>query len=433
MLAGLTEAQCDELVHDWEFLVDGPNSPKLPPPGDWSVWLFLAGRGAGKTRSGAEWVRAQVKAGVGLLGLIAPTAADARDVMVGGPGGILANSWARDVDLKGNNVGRPIYEPSKRLLTWGNGATALLFSAEEPERLRGPQFEALWCDELAAWHEPEEAWDMAMFGLRLGEKPRALVTTTPKPIDLIRKLLVADNCVVTRSTTYANLANLAPSFRAQIIARYEGTRLGRQELDGELIEDVDGALWQRSMIDYRATLPDMLRVVVAIDPAVSSGKDSALTGIVACGLGVDGRGYVLADVSGRYSPDRWAREALQLFDALKADRLVAEGNQGGEMVRTTIETVRPNAPIRIVHASRSKQARAEPIAALYEQGKVSHARPFPELEDQLCSWEPLSGQASPDRLDALVWAFTDLMIGAAPTIDIGMPVQVGAGESSAAY
>jgi phage terminase large subunit-like protein len=390
---------------------------QLPPQSDWQTWLFLGGRGAGKTWSGSQFIRSEVKAGRGWLGLIAPTAKAARDVMIDGPGGILTVSWEHDRDHRGNLVGRPVYEPSKARLTWENGATATIFSAEEPDRLRGPQHEVIWADELAAWDSPDDAWDMAMLGLRTGPNPRAMVSTTPRPIPIIRELLATPTCVVTRATTYANRAHLAPTFLVKILAKYEGTRLGRQELEAQVIDDVDGALWTRSMIRHTAQAPDLRRVVVAIDPAVSSGDASALTGIVVAAVGVDGRGYVLEDVSGRFSPHAWAARAVQAYETWSADRIVAEGNQGGEMVRHTIQTVRENLPVTIVHASRGKQARAEPVAALYEQGKVFHVKRFPVLEDQLCTWEPLEGQPSPDRLDALVWAFTDLMIDKTSTYD----------------
>ncbi len=421
----LSEQEATALLNDWSFLA---RPDQLAPPGDWDHWLFLAGRGAGKTRSGAEWVREQVKAGCNNIGLIAPTAADARDVMIQGPSGILSVCWEHDRDRRGNLIGRPEYQPSLRRLTWGNGAVAVAFSAEEPDRLRGPQHSRLWCDEVAAWNggEPNDAWDMAMFGLRLGDDPKAMISTTPRPIPLIRELIASPRCVVTKATTAANRANLASTFLSQIVSKYEGTRLGRQELDGELIEEVEGALWTRALIEKArvARAPDLVRVVVAIDPAATSGEASALTGIVAAGVDSAGHGYVLRDVSGRYSPDTWARRAIALYDELNADRIVAEGNQGGEMVRHTLETVRPNIPIRIVHASKGKQARAEPVSALYEQGRVSHVGAFPELEDQLCTWEPLTGKASPDRLDAMVWALTDLMVGSAPSIPVVSPIQV---------
>jgi phage terminase large subunit-like protein len=263
------------------------------------------------------------------------------------------------------------------------------------------------------------AWDMAMMGLRIGTNPQAMICTTPRPIPILRDLMRASlvkpnpSVVVSRATTFANRANLAPTFFSHIIAKYEGTRLGRQELMGDILEEAEGALWTREMVEQACDgrHSTFARVVVGIDPAVSATATSALTGIVVAALGHDRRGYVLADLSGRFSPDGWARCAINALDTYKADRIIAEGNQGGDLVRNTLATVRRNAPISIVHASRSKQARAEPVAALYEQRRITHAAPFPELDDQLCTWEPLSGDPSPDRLDALVWALSDLMLG----------------------
>ena len=385
--------------------------------------MFLAGRGAGKTRAGAEWVRYKVKAGAGRLALVAPTTASAREVMVDGTSGVLATAWDKDKDYKGNLMGRPIYEPSRRRIVWYNGAQATVYSAEEPDRLRGPQHDALWADELAVWKDVGkelkiDAWDMALFGLRIGSNPQAMISTTPKPIPVLRELVALSKlpnppCVITTATTYQNRPFLAGTYFSHIIRQYEGTRLGRQELEGVIIGEAEGALWTRDLVEraHDGKHADHRRIVVAIDPAVTANAISSLTGIVAASIGVDGRGYVIADASGRYSPDEWARVAIKLFDQFKADRIVAEGNQGGDLVRHTLDTVRRNLPIRIVHASRSKQARAEPIAALYEQGKVTHCQSFEELEDQLCTWQPLSGDPSPDRLDALVWALTELMLG----------------------
>lgn len=416
-LNSLTDEQCRDLIHDWRFFArDSQVAPpdELPDGTLWQIWLILAGRGFGKTRTGAEWVREQVKAGAKRVHLIAPTASDARDVMVEGESGLLAVCWAGDRSTSGEMLGRPSYEPSKRRLTWANGAVATLFSAEEPERLRGPQAEIMWADELAAWKYLRETWDMAMFGLRLGDRPRVCITTTPKPVSLLREIIKDKRTVVTRGSTFDNAANLARTFLQSVKDKYEGTRLGRQELHAELLEEAEGALWNRSMIEQarlKGSLPAFKRVVVAVDPAVTAKAESNLTGIVAAGLGVDGRGYVLADASGRCSPDQWARKAVEQFDSLKADRIVAEGNQGGDLVRHTIQSVRSSVPVTIVHASRGKQARAEPIAALYEQNKVSHVGTFPDLEDQMCTWEPLGDQPSPDRIDALVWALTSLMLG----------------------
>lgn len=417
ILNNLSDDDCESLLHDWRFFARDSQvaPPDLKPDGTlWQIWLILAGRGFGKTRTGAEWIREQVKAGADRVHLIAPTASDARDVMVEGESGLLSVCWDGDRASNGDMLGRPSYEPSKRRLTWANGAVATLFSAEEPERLRGPQAKVMWADELAAWKYLRETWDMAMFGLRLGDQPRVCITTTPKPVSLLRELIKDKRTVVTRGSTFDNAANLAPTFLQSVKDKYEGTRLGRQELHAELLEEAEGALWTRDMLEaarLKGALPEFKRVVVAIDPAVTAKAESNLTGIVVAGLGIDGRGYVLADVTGRYSPDGWAKAALRAFDHWKADRIVAEGNQGGDLVRHTIHTERRNAPVTIVHAKQGKNARAEPVQALYEQGRISHASQFAELEDQMCTWEPLGDMPSPDRIDALVWALTSLMLG----------------------
>lgn len=389
---------------------------QLPPPGDWNTWLLLAGRGFGKTRSGSEFVRENVEMGTAKrIALVAPTAADARDVIVEGESGILAvsSSWCR-----------PDYEPSKRRLTWPNGAVGTLFSADEPDRLRGPQFDLAWCDELAAWTYASDCWNMLMLGLRLGKHPRCLVTTTPRPIRILKELIAREGAdvVVTRGSTFENAENLAAPFLLAVRARYEGTRLGRQELNAEILDDLPGALWSRAVIEaarHSGELPLFRRVVVAVDPAVTSGEDSDETGIVVAARGADGRGYLLDDATGRYSPAEWAARAITLYDQHKADCIVAEGNQGGQMVRHTIESVRANLPIKIVHASRGKVARAEPVSALYEQNKIRHVGNFSQLEDQLCGFTSDFDRAragySPDRLDALVWAFTELMVGSIPS------------------
>jgi len=359
----------------------------------------MAGRGMGKTRAGAEFVLREIKAKrARRIAFVAKTPADARDVMIEGDSGILGISPPWD---------RPLYEPSKRRLTWSNGATALVFSSKEPDQLRGPQYDLAWGDEIRTWYYPQETWDNLMFGLRLGEHPRAVITTTPLPLAVIKNIMKAPDTVITTGTTYDNRANLAPSFFRQIISKYEGTRLGRQEIRAELLEDVPGALWHRSNILYKPA-PELIRVVVAIDPAVTSSENADETGIVVVGKGADGKGYVLSDRSARVSPDSWARRAVQAYDDFKADRIIGEVNNGGDMVGLTIRTVR-NVPYKAVHASRGKQARAEPVSALYEQGKVFHIQPFDELEDQLVTWTPETGE-SPDRLDALVWALTELFL-----------------------
>lgn len=391
----------------------------MAPDGDWLTWLILAGRGFGKTRTGAEWAREELKAGASRLGLIAPTASDARDVMVEGESGLLAVCWAGDRTHAGEPLGRPQYEPSKRRLTWANGAIATLFSAEEPERLRGPQHDRLWCDELAAWKYLRETWDMAMFGLRLGERPRTCITTTPKPLPLVKEIAKDPRTVVTRGSTFDNAINLAPTFLKAIKDKYEGTRLGRQELNAEILDDLPGALWTRDAIDKTRVkhAPEMQRIVVAVDPSGTKGEatreEGDDIGIVVAGLGIDGRGYVLADRTCNLSPAGWGRRAANAYHEYAADRIVAERNFGGAMVEHVVRTTDRDVAYKEVVASRGKVARAEPVAALYEQGRVSHVGSFPDLEDQMCMIGPdgYIGEGSPDRADAAVWAITELMLG----------------------
>ena len=397
----------DALEHSWAAIAR-PN--QLPPPGDWwQIWLLLAGRGFGKTRTLAEWVCEQVLFGLASrIALVAATAADARDVLVEGESGILAVAppWFR-----------PIYEPSKRRLTWPNGAIGTTFSAEEPERLRGPQHDAAVCDELGSWSRPE-TWDMLQFGLRLGRNPRCLVATTPRPTKLIRELLAREgrDVVVTRGSTYENRANLAPGFFDQVIRKYEGTRLGRQELNAELLEDTPGALWSHGIIDAarQAAAPNLARIVVAIDPATTSGEDADETGIVVVGKDNQGHGYVLADASGKYQPIEWAKIAITAYRTHHADRIVAEVNNGGEMVENTLRMVDPNIPFTAVRASRGKVTRAEPVSALYEQGRMHHIGTFVQLEDQMTNFtsdfDRRAAGYSPDRVDSLVWGCTELLV-----------------------
>lgn len=401
LLAELSESDCEELLYDWKFWA---RPDQLPPAGEWRTWLVLAGRGWGKTRVGAEWVRSSVKQ-YPMVNIIAPTADDARDIMIEGESGILAICPDNE---------RPDYLPSKRRLEWPNGARTLIFTADEPDRLRGKQHMRLWADELAAWRRPE-SWDQAMMGLRLGPDPRVVATTTPRPTSSVLDLMNDPSTIVTRGNTYDNAENLAPAFLQKIIRKYEGTRMGRQELLAEILTDVPGALWTHRLIDDSrvAGHPDLARVVVSIDPSGGDEDGNDMQGMVVAGRGVDGHGYILDDISCRLSPDGWGRRAVNAYHAHKADRIIAEINYGGAMVQHVIKTVDPSVSYKEVHASRGKVARAEPVAALYEQGKIHHVGSFPMLEDQLCTWTPDTYDGSPDRLDALVWALTDLMLSGA--------------------
>ncbi|MGN6548282.1 MAG: DNA-packaging protein [Pararhizobium sp.] len=381
-----------------------------PPDGDWRTWVLMGGRGAGKTRAGAEWVHGLVtsagaETGTLRIALVAETLGDAREVMVDGVSGILRIA----------RFDRPSYEAARRRLVWPTGAVAQIFSSEDPESLRGPQFDFAWCDELAKWRHPQETWDMLQFALRLGDRPRQLVTTTPRPVPLLKALLAAPDTVITRIRTLDNRGNLAPGFIEAMEARYGGTRLGRQELAGELIEDREDALWSRAAIERVGTRQPgpVGRIVVAVDPPAVAAARNSCCGIVVAGLDASGRAVVLADGSMEgASPAAWARAAVKLYRRFDADRIVAEVNQGGDMVSTILRSVDPSVPVTTVRATRGKWLRAEPVAALYEQGRVLHAGAFPALEDQMCNFGPegLSSGRSPDRLDALVWALTALLL-----------------------
>jgi phage terminase large subunit-like protein len=392
-------------ANDWHL--NGRDDQK-PPPGDWRTWLIMGGRGSGKTRAGAEWVQAMASRAVEPLriALVAETLADAREVMVDGVSGL----WriARDR--------RPTFEISRRRLVWPNGSVAQLFSSEDPESLRGPQFDLAWCDELGKWKHAQETWDMLQFGLRLGHDVRQVVTTTPRAIPLLKTIVADAGTVATRLSTLGNAGNLAPGFVTAMEARYGGTRLGRQELDGELIEDREDALWNREMLErLRVRTPGPLgRIVVAVDPPAAAQAKNSCCGIVVVGLEVSGRAAVLADLSvANATPNAWGEAVVRAVRRFQADRVVAEVNQGGDMVATILRSIEPTLPVTAVRASRGKFTRAEPVAALYEQGRVVHAGTFPALEDQMCDFGPegLSGGGSPDRMDALVWALTSLMLG----------------------
>lgn len=408
------EARATALRFDWRR---NARPEQLQPDGAWRRWLLLAGRGFGKTRVLSETLREWATSGRYVrIALVARTAADVRDVLVEGQSGILAVSPDGE---------RPLWEPSRRRLTWPNGAIATTYSAEEPDQLRGPQHDAALADEVAAWSRPD-TWDQLTMGLRLGSDPRVVIATTPRPTPLIRSLLTAHGTIVTRGRTRDNFANLAPGVVADLEARYAGTRLGRQELDGEVLDDNPGAMWKRESIDASRvrTEPQLRRVVVGVDPAVTSNASSDETGIVVAGIGHDGRFYVLADYSGRYSPDQWASRAVEAYRTHKADRIVAERNQGGDLVERTLRTVDRNAAITTVHAMRGKALRAEPIAALYEQARVSHVGTLSMLEDQMTAWDPASDAKSPDRVDALVYALTELTMSGARTVNTAAPAAI---------
>ncbi len=415
VLAELTPDQIAALPYAWEAWA---RPEQLPPQGDWLTWLLLAGRGFGKSRTGAEWVRAQAREKPGTHGaLVAPTAADARDVMVKA---LIActPSWE---GLR--------YEPSKRSLTWANGSTATLYSAEEPDRLRGPQHHWAWADEIAAWQYAEEVWDMLQMTLRLGDRPRVVVSTTPRPIDILRGdgqsgrrlgIMRMRDTVITRGSTFDNSSNLSPTFLETVKARYDGTRLGRQELYAEVLEDIEGALWKHALIENsrRTIVPELERIVVAVDPSGSAKRTADEAGIVVAGIGEctclgrkDKHAFVLEDITGRYTPQDMGRKAVDAYHRYRAHRLVAEDNFGGKIVEDLIQLIDRSVAYRAVHASRGKLVRAEPVAALYEQGRVHHVQVFKDLENEMCSYAPLVSTESPGRMDALVWALTDLMLG----------------------
>ncbi len=390
----------------------------MPPDGDWRTWIVLGGRGAGKTRAGAEWVRSMVEGPRPLdpgtssrVGLIGETIEQAREVMVFGQSGILACSPPDR---------RPTWIAGRQMLVWPNGAEARLYSAHDPERLRGPQFDAVWADELAKWPKAKHAWDMMQFGLRIGDNPRACVTTTPRNIAILKEILERDSTVRTHATTQANRVNLAENFLVEVQERYAGTRLGRQEIDGVMLADADGALWNSVGLQgvHVDVVPSLDRIVVAVDPPAGADATSDACGIIVAGIASQGPAsewkiYVLEDASVQgVSPNQWANAAISAMDRHGAERLVAEINQGGAMVEEIVRSIDPAVSYRGVHATRGKAARAEPVAALYEQDRVYHAQKMVELEDEMClmTTRGYVGQGSPDRVDALVWALTDLFV-----------------------
>ena len=435
-LSKLTKKQLEELHKDWNFWA---RPEQLEPEGDWNVWFINAGRGFGKTRAGVEWVREQVKQGKRRIAAVASTNSDILRVMVKGESGFLNCCSPHDKTYKGVNMGFPEFSPTKRTLTWykdgdpkkGTLAEVEFYSAEEPERLRGPQFECMWADELAAWNKDEETWDMGQFCLRLGKHPRVCVTTTPKSTKLVRRLLKDPKTFITTGSTFDNAANLADTYLTAVKTQYEGTRLGRQELYAEILTENEGALWSADMIDAcqidREDLPEMVRKVVSLDPAVSANTESDNTGLIVAGIDAEGIGYILGDYTFKGMPEAWARKAIELYHRFECDRVVYETNQGKDLIPTVLRTIDENIPLKGVHASKSKNARAEPVSALYERGKVKHVRnpedlsaSLNELETQMTTWEPMGKHKSPDRLDAMVWAVTELLLKgyAAPKLQL---------------
>lgn len=431
-LSEMTPDQIEELKYSWEFWA---RPDQLEPEGNWKIWLPLAGRGWGKTRTGAEWVRHLVKSGLKRIACVAPTKGDVRRVMVEGESGLLSICWKGDRTYRNADMGYPVWSPTNNTMTWANGARAEFFSAEDPERLRGPQFHAAWCDEICAWNNMQETWDMLQFTLRLGKRPKVLITTTPKPVKLIRELLKPENIASgrvyrTSGSSYDNKDNID----LEALSQYEGTRLGRQELHAEILDEAAGALWNRELIDScQFDLPEesivltpeggvdfdasrlefsktLSRIVVSVDPATTTNEESDMTGIIVAGVDINGTAYILEDATDQYLPEQWASKVNELYTKYEADLVVAEKNQGGEMVKHTLRTVEETLPIKMVHASRGKFARAEPVSSLYERKKVKHLRYLDKLEEQMVTWEPLGSIGSPDRLDAMVWAVTNLLL-----------------------
>lgn len=412
-LARLNPEEVASVLFDWQLWAR--EDQLAPTDEDWTTWLLLGGRGAGKTRAGAEWVRGLAEpittpANPARIALIGETLADVRSVMVEGPSGLLAIH---------PEATRPKFEPSKRRLTWPGGAVAEMYSATDPDGLRGPQFTAAWADELCKWRHDQETWEMLQFGLRLGQRPQQIITTTPRPTALLKKLVAEKRTKVSRASTRANADNLAPGFITTILADFEGTRLGRQEIDGEIIDDNPDALWSRRALDEIRvkSAPQLTRMVVGVDPPVTSGPNADACGIVVVGTDNGGMAYVIEDATiARASPLKWATQVMATYHRHQADLVVAEVNQGGDLVTTVLAQIDENVPVKKVRAMRGKWLRAEPIAALYERKRIVHVGTWPALEDEMCEFEP-SGRTgpnaghSPDRLDALVWALTELMIG----------------------
>ena len=409
LLADLSDEEANELLYDWKFWA---RPKQLAPKGGWATWILRAGRGFGKTRSGAQWFHERAMQQRRWMALVARTPADARDFCIEGVGGILRNVPPNE---------KPHYEPSKRRLTWKNGTWATIYSDDEPDQLRGFSGDTAWLDEFGKYKNPEDVWDNLQFGMREAskDKPRRIITTTPKPIKILKTIEAMPDTVTVIGSSYENRSNLDADWFDKTLRPYEGTRLGRQEIHAEIIEDVEGALWNVGQIEKTRVerAPEMKRIVIAVDPAVTAKAESDETGIVVVGRGTDDHGYVLADLSMRASPNRWANEVVRAYYKHYADRVVAEVNNGGDLVSTVIRGVDANISYSDVRAKRGKYTRAEPVAALYEQFRIHHVGAFPQLEDQMTTWVP--GDKSPDRIDALVWGFTELFLNNKGTLWVG--------------
>ena len=411
VLAVMTPTELAALEYSWEFW---RQPHQTPPPPPWLLWLLMAGRGAGKSWTGAQWVINEIESGRRRsIALVAPTHLAGRKVMI--EDGLLRLCPPDNM---------PTYEMAIGVVPWPNGGVCHLLTSETPDRIRGYNFDGAWCDEIGAWENDQDTWDELSFALRLtgpqGDAPAIVGTTTPRPTKLLRKLMADPGTVITRASTYDNASNLNATVLQHLEGRYANTRTGRQELMGEMLLDIEGALWTRAIMDAcRIQHPptELRRIVVAIDPAGTSNKNSDETGITVAGIDRANIGYILADLSGKFTPESWARRAVEAYKGWKADRIIAEKNFGGDMVESTIKSVSRLAPIRLVNASRGKAIRAEPINSLYEQGRIKHVGNLNQLEDQMCEWNPAASGPSPDRMDAAVWALTDLM-GRPPPMNI---------------
>jgi phage terminase large subunit-like protein len=411
-LRNLTDAQVLALRWDHRFWA---RPKQLAPDGDWDTWIIRAGRGFGKTFSGSGWVHERAMAVPGRwIALVARNAADARDYMIEGPGGFLKNTRPSEM---------PVFEVSKRRLTWPNGSWATIYTDEDPDQVRGFSGDTAWLDEFAKYKHPTDVWDNLNFGMREAsiDQPRKLITTTPRPLAILKQIEADPRTRIVIGSSYENRSNLDPKWFANTLERYKGTRIGRQEIEAEILDDVPGALWSRRSLDEArvAVAPDLLRIVVAVDPSISSGEAANETGIIVAGISADKQGYVIEDWSAQGSPDQWSRKVVAAYRKHAADCIVAEANQGGEMVKMVIRSI-ADVPVKLVHATRGKYVRAEPISAIYEQGRVHHVGILPTLEDQMIMFTPERAadrsDGSPDRVDALVWGLTELFPGIADAV-----------------